>query len=108
MGIPVVIDRSQLNESEQAKYDKGWKDNSFNQYASDMISVRRSLPDVRDAECNLVKWDHRPLPSVSVVIIFHNEALSVLLRTVYSVLDQSDAALLKEIILVDDFSDFSI
>jgi len=44
------------------------------------------------------------LPSACVIIIFHNEAWSVLLRTVHSVLDRSLPEHLHQIILVDDAS----
>lgn len=47
----------------------------------------------------------KKLPQVSVVIVYHNEAWSTLIRTVWSVITQSPKALLKEIILVDDFSE---
>ena len=45
-----------------------------------------------------------PLPTTSVIIVFHNEAWSTLLRTVYSVLYTTPADLLTEIIMVDDAS----
>ena len=50
MGNPVRINKDKLSPEERIKYDNGWKDNAFNQYASDMISLRRSLADGRDAE----------------------------------------------------------
>lgn len=50
MGTGVRIKKDQLNTEERKKYDDGWKSNAFNQYASDMISLRRSLADVRDPE----------------------------------------------------------
>ena len=99
------IHKEKLSPEERKKYDIGWKNNAFNNYASDMISIHRSLADIRDPACKAVKW-FSPLPSTSVIIIFHNEAWSVLLRTIHSVLDRSDPSILKEIIVVDDFSDF--
>lgn len=80
------------------------KKEAFNLMASDKISLNRSIPDSRDPLCKDLRYDS-DLPSASVIIIFTNEAFSPLLRTIWSVLNRSPPAFLKEIILVDDFSD---
>ena len=105
MGKPVKIDKP--DPETKKLIDEGWKTHAFNQYVSDQISVHRSLPDLRDPWCGasgrLLPLSQ--LPSTSVIICFHNEAWSALLRTVHSVLDRSPAQLLQEIILVDDASE---
>ncbi|XP_026492247.2 putative polypeptide N-acetylgalactosaminyltransferase 9 [Vanessa tameamea] len=83
--------------------EKGWEDNAFNQFVSDLIPVDRTLPDLRNEWC-LKRNLSNNLPEVTVVICFHNEALSTLLRTIHSVLNRSPQHLLARIILVDDYS----
>lgn len=102
-GQAVVMNDSLLSAKEKEEYDYGWKHNSFNQYLSDRISVHRALPHGWSEECrkNVFRTD---LPETSVIIIFHNEAWSVLLRSVHSVLSRTPPHLLREVILVDDFS----
>ena len=62
------------------------------------------LTDTRDPHCRAATYDD-VLPKASIIIIFTNEAWSPLIRTVWSVLDNTEADHLHEIILVDDFSD---
>ena len=44
------IDKNNLSPDEKKTFDDGWQKNAYNQYASDMISLHRTLPDVRDKE----------------------------------------------------------
>ncbi|XP_053795547.1 polypeptide N-acetylgalactosaminyltransferase 15 isoform X4 [Vidua chalybeata] len=53
--------------------------------------------------CLQQKYDSS-LPTASVIICFHDEAWSTLLRTVHSIMDTAPKAFLKDIILVDDLS----
>ncbi|XP_044221454.1 polypeptide N-acetylgalactosaminyltransferase 5 [Thunnus albacares] len=88
---------------EDAEVKRRWNEGHFNVYLSDKIPVDRAIPDTRPDMCaqNLV---HDDLPSTSVIFCFVDEVWSTLLRSVHSVLNRSPPHLLKEIILVDDFS----
>ncbi|XP_071944214.1 polypeptide N-acetylgalactosaminyltransferase 1-like [Antedon mediterranea] len=85
-----------------------FEENQFNVFQSNKIALNRSLPDVRPEGCSKYTYYERDdLPKASVIIVFHNEAWSTLLRTVHSVISQSPPRLLEEIILVDDASESS-
>lgn len=103
LGRPVLL--KNLTKEQQQLVNVGWENNAFNQYVSDIISLNRTLPDVRDPSCKSLKYPNsNQLPPTSVIICFHNEAWSVLLRTVHSILNRSPSRLIQEIILVDDYS----
>ncbi|NXM30103.1 GLT13 acetylgalactosaminyltransferase, partial [Oxyruncus cristatus] len=99
MGKAVLIPKD-----DQEKMKELFKINQFNLMASDLIALNRSLPDVRLDGCKTKVYPEE-LPNTSVVIVFHNEAWSTLLRTVSSVINRSPPRLLREIILVDDASE---
>uniref|UniRef100_A0A8D2I410 Polypeptide N-acetylgalactosaminyltransferase 10 n=1 Tax=Urocitellus parryii TaxID=9999 RepID=A0A8D2I410_UROPR len=86
------------------RVDQAYRENGFNIYVSDKISLNRSLPDIRHPNCNSKRYLEK-LPNTSIIIPFHNEGWSSLLRTVHSVLNRSPPELVAEIVLVDDFSD---
>ncbi|XP_053214183.1 N-acetylgalactosaminyltransferase 7-like [Panonychus citri] len=72
--------------------------------ASQLIPMDRSVPDIRLDECKFWHYGEN-LPTASVVVVFHNEGLSTLMRTVHSILLRSPRQALREVLLVDDFSD---
>ena len=76
----------------------------FNQLISDEMTLNRTVPDLREEECQY--WDYpTQLPKASVVLVFHNEGWSTLFRTVHSVLNRSPPQFLEEVLLVDDKSE---
>lgn len=110
------------NAIEKEEENRGFQNNGFNQFRSDRIPLNREVPDTRDPRCvgqrererkyklfflsRCVDRRYSPnLPTASVVIIFHNEAYTVLLRTITSIINRTPDHLLQEIILVDDYSD---
>ena len=92
-----------IPSSEAQKKEQLFRTNGFNALASDKMSLYRSLKDIRHADCRNQKY-LRHLPTVSVIVPFHQEHWSTLLRTVVSTLNRAPRHLIKEVILVDDFS----
>ncbi|MBN3323970.1 GALT5 acetylgalactosaminyltransferase, partial [Atractosteus spatula] len=97
-GHPAVVPKDKEEEMRNR-----WNEGFFNVYLSDLIPLDRGIPDTRPHGCS-EKAVHDDLPSTSVIFCFVDEVWSTLLRSVHSVLNRSPPHLLKEIILVDDFS----
>jgi len=105
MGNGVILE--DLEISENTKKELMYVDHAFEEYVSNVISLNRSLPDRRHGWCKLRSnqfTEPENLPPTSVIICFHNEAWSALIRSVYSVINRSPDFLLHEIVLVDDAS----
>ncbi|KAJ1203181.1 hypothetical protein NDU88_006974 [Pleurodeles waltl] len=96
--LQLTAEEKKMEEDSVEKY-------AINIFLSDRISLHRHIEDNRMSECKHKTFNYRSLPTTSVVIAFYNEAWSTLLRTIHSVLETSPAVPLKEIILVDDYSD---
>uniref|UniRef100_A0A7N5ZS48 polypeptide N-acetylgalactosaminyltransferase n=1 Tax=Anabas testudineus TaxID=64144 RepID=A0A7N5ZS48_ANATE len=80
-----------------------YREHAFNLQESDRLGSERAIRDTRHYRCASLSYD-TDLPSTSIIITFHNEARSTLLRTIKSVLMRSPPPLIQEIILIDDFS----
>ncbi|XP_051546481.1 probable polypeptide N-acetylgalactosaminyltransferase 8 isoform X2 [Myxocyprinus asiaticus] len=93
----------ELSEEDQRKAEDLFQKYGYNAFLSDQIPLDRDLPETRDYRC--IGREYPPnLPTVSVVLIYLDEALSVIQRAICSIINRTPAHLLKEIILVDDHS----
>ncbi|XP_041352821.1 N-acetylgalactosaminyltransferase 7-like [Gigantopelta aegis] len=98
-GEPVYTTMEEKSRAQQSEREYG-----FNMVNSDKIAMDRAIPDTRMEECKYW-WYPEKLPTASVILAFHNEGWSTLVRTVHSIVNTSPPQLLKEVIMVDDFSD---
>ena len=69
--------------------------------------LRDNIPEFRPVVCRNESAAQRSKAKVSVVINYHNELLSLVLRTVYSVLASIPPHNFKELILIDDGSNLT-
>ncbi|XP_029952809.1 probable polypeptide N-acetylgalactosaminyltransferase 8 [Salarias fasciatus] len=97
-----------LTEEEQKEAEGLFKIYGYNVFLSNRLPLDRELQDTRDKRC-LVRMRRYPkqLPSISVVLIYINEALSVIKRAIRSIMRHTPGHLLKEIVLVDDCSTYN-
>ncbi|CAE8625130.1 unnamed protein product [Polarella glacialis] len=78
-----------------------WSKLAFRKALSDRIPLARTVPDTRPASCR--KEKPKPVSGkVSVILVYHHEAASTLLRTAQSILDRTVPETLEEILLVRD------
>ena len=68
----------------------------YNVSRAEEVALDRRVPDLRDQACHALQYNTTGV-TVSVVIIFHDELLSNLLRTITSVINTSPAHNLLEV-----------
>ncbi|CDQ64303.1 unnamed protein product [Oncorhynchus mykiss] len=93
----------ELSEEEQKEAEGLFQMYGYNAFLSDRLPLNREIPDTRDPKCANHQYPH-DLPTISVVLIYLDEALSIIKRAVRSIIDKTPQHLLKNIILVDDHS----
>ncbi|XP_035281284.1 probable polypeptide N-acetylgalactosaminyltransferase 8 [Anguilla anguilla] len=93
----------ELSEEEQKEAEELYQKYGYNAFLSNKLPLNRQIPDTRDKRCLERKYP-KDLPTISVVLIYLDEALSIIKRAIRSIIDKTPAHLLKEIILVDDHS----
>ncbi|XP_072506663.1 probable polypeptide N-acetylgalactosaminyltransferase 8 [Notamacropus eugenii] len=92
-----------LTESQQTLAYDLFMQFGYNVYLSDRLPLNRSIEEFRGPRC-LQKQYPQHLPTLSVVLTLMNEAMSVIHRAIISIINRTPSHLLKELILVDDFS----
>ncbi|XP_027712212.1 probable polypeptide N-acetylgalactosaminyltransferase 8 [Vombatus ursinus] len=92
-----------LTESQQMLAHDLFIQFGYNVYLSDWLPLNCSIKDFRSRRCLQKQYPHQ-LSTLSVILTLLNEAMSVIHRAIISIIDKTPPHLLKELILVDDFS----
>ncbi|KAL9966348.1 hypothetical protein ACROYT_G024403 [Oculina patagonica] len=95
------------NSEDQRVRETGYEKHAFNELISNRLGFNREIQDTRHEMCRSMTYSSN-LPSASIIICFHNEAWSTLLRTVHSIFNRTAESLVREIILVDDLSTLEV
>ncbi|XP_017865428.1 PREDICTED: putative polypeptide N-acetylgalactosaminyltransferase 13 [Drosophila arizonae] len=79
----------------------------YNRQLSDNLAAVRLLPTTRHHSCNRRRYrlPQASQAKLSVVICFHNEARSMLLRTILTLISRTPEEYLHELIVIDDGSE---
>ena len=103
MGKPVILPAN-LPEDIQKRVNQSWDRYQINEFIASIIPLDRELPDIRTDYCKNAVYS-KNLPVTSVIMVFHNEPWSMILRSMHSVINRSPPHLLGEIVFVDDCSE---
>ena len=110
---PVMLDLNGIRDPNPPNLDEYkeqlFKENQFNTWVSDHTPLNRLHPDQRTTRCKARanSGSYIPaseMPSLSIVFIFVDECLSVLLRSIVSIIINTPPEVLHDFVLVDDGS----
>lgn len=104
MGDAVILPDN-LDFDIQKMINESYEKYRINEFIANLVPLDRFLPDIRTDYCKRQIYS-KNLPIASIIMVLHNEPLSMILRTVYSILNRSPEHLIGEIILIDDCSTY--
>lgn len=106
MGAPVILP-AQLDLDIEIMLNKSRAIYQINEFLSTLIPLDRELPDIRTNYCKAMNYS-KNLPQASIIMVYHNEPLSLILRTIYAIYNRSPDHLVREILLIDDCSTLGV
>lgn len=106
---PVSIDEAtehplQVPPRKIERYKLLRKQFGYNAWLVEQLPLRQPVRDVRDKRCDRSE-PPAALTAASIVVIFRNEQLAMLLRTLHSIKDATPPELINGMFLINDHSD---